>query len=75
MKDIYEILLNAKQYFYERLDAKEALKRAIGNIKMRLEELSGEELTEFGLGAKSAFIECLEFLWQWKLKSTGFILI
>ena len=35
-------------------------------ITENLEELNREEISEFGLGAKSAYVECLEYLQQWE---------
>lgn len=66
MKDITEEYKRIKSKHKERTGSEETIKRTIGMITENLEELNEEAITEFGLGAKSAYVECLEYLQQWK---------
>ena len=66
MKDIKEEYIRIKKKHEEKLNPEDTINRAIGMITENLEELNGEEISEFGLGAKSAYVECLEYLQQWK---------
>lgn len=66
MKDIKEEYKRIKKRHEERLNLKDTINRTIGMITENLEELNEEVITEFGLGAKSAYVECLEYLQQWK---------
>ena len=66
MKDIKEEYIRIKKKHEEKLNPEDTINRTIGMITENLEELNGEEISEFGLGAKSAYAECLEYLQQWE---------
>ena len=66
MKDITEEYKRIKSKHKERTGSEETIKRTIGMITENLEELNREEISEFGLGAKVVYAECLEYLQQWE---------
>lgn len=66
MKDIKEEYIRIKKKHEEKLNPEDTINRAIGMITENLEELNGEEISEFGLGAKVVYAECLEYLQQWE---------